>query len=70
MKQKDVIIGHEYNIQMEGKTIRVKVLADRGYDNGLARKYRVQRVDTGKVLPKYRTCQALYPLQQSETNHV
>jgi len=54
---------------MEGQLVRVKVLSDRGYGNGIARKYQVRRVDTGKVLPKYRTCQALYSLQQSETNH-
>jgi hypothetical protein len=69
MQQKDVIIGHEYNIKMEGELVRVKVLSDRGYGDGHARKFRVQRVDSGKVLPKCRTCQALYPLQQSETNH-
>lgn len=68
MKQKDVIIGNEYNIKMEGQLVRVKVLSDRGYGNGIARKYQVRRIDTGKVLPKYRTCLALYPLQ-SETNH-
>jgi hypothetical protein len=36
----------------------------------IGRKYQVRRVDNGNILPKYRTCQALYPLQQSETNHV
>jgi hypothetical protein len=69
MQQKDVIIGHEYNIKMEGGLVRVKVIADRGYSIGHVRQYRVQRVDSGKVLPKYRTCQALYPLQKSETSH-
>ena len=69
MRQMDVIIGNEYNIKMEGELVRVKVLSDRGYGNGVSRKYQVRRIDTGKVLPKYRTCQALYPLQQSETNH-
>lgn len=64
MRQNEVIIGNEYNIRLEGKTVRVKVLSDRGYTNGVSRKYRVQRVDTGKVLPKYRSCQALYPITQ------
>lgn len=69
MKQKDVVIGSEYNIKLDGKLVRIKVLSDRGYGDGIARKYRVQRVDTGKVLPRSRTCQSFYPIAQSETNH-
>lgn len=68
MKQNEVVVGHQYNIHLEGKLVRVKVLGDRGYGNGVSRRYQVQRVDTGKVLPAYRTCQALHPIQ--ETNHV
>lgn len=68
MQQKDVIVGNEYNIQLEGKTVRVKVLADRGYGSGNLRKYQVKRLDTGRVLPKFRTCQALSPIAP-ETNH-
>lgn len=69
MKQNEVIIGNEYTIQLEGKPVRVKVLGDRGYGSGILRKYQLKRVDTGRVLPKYRTCQALSPLA-TETNHV
>ena len=61
-KQSDVVIGHEYNIRLDNKDVRVKVVGERGYGDGIFRKYIVKRIDTGRVLTKARTCASLHPI--------
>jgi hypothetical protein len=71
MKQGDVIVGGEYMIQLESKPVRVKVIRDCGTRDGHAKKFRVQRVDNGRILSKLRTSQSLYPIttEHAATGH-
>jgi len=64
MKARDIKVGGIYLTYVSGERVRVRVIHDRKklqkWERG---RYQVERVDNGKVLKKWRSAQALHPVE-------
>lgn len=72
MRQADIVIGGVYETKIGDSLVKVKVLYAENrnaFGDACRTRYRVERCDNDKVLPKARTAAALRPVRTAEEHN-